>query len=59
MLSKNTGQPYSQIEKDAERDYFMGSEEAKKYGLIDDIIKQREFAGTSAEKNGKNVNGRD
>jgi ATP-dependent Clp protease protease subunit len=39
ILSEHTGQPLSKIEKDVERDYFMSSEEAKKYGLVDKIIK--------------------
>lgn len=46
MLAKNTGQTLSTIEKDADRDYFMAAEEAKKYGLVDEIIKSREFTGT-------------
>jgi ATP-dependent Clp protease protease subunit len=50
IMAKNTGQPLAQIEKDTDRDFFMGTDEAKKYGLIDDIIKSREFAGTNAEK---------
>lgn len=41
MLAKATGKPLAQIEKDADRDYFMTSEEAKKYGIIDDTIKAR------------------
>lgn len=41
MLAKSTGKPFTQIEKDADRDYFMTSEDAKKYGIIDDIIKSR------------------
>lgn len=55
MLAQNTGQPLATIEKDADRDYFMSAEEAKKYGLVDGIIKHREFAGTRSEKekNGK------
>jgi ATP-dependent Clp protease protease subunit len=40
ILSEKTGQPISKIEKDTDRDFFMSSEEAKEYGLIDDIIKQ-------------------
>ena len=40
MLSDNTGQPMSKIEKDTDRDYFMTADEAKKYGLIDKIIKK-------------------
>lgn len=41
ILSKNTGRPIAQIEKDTDRDYFMTSEEAKKYGIIDDILKPK------------------
>jgi len=38
MLSENTGRPLVQIEKDVERDFFMDSSEAKKYGIIDKIL---------------------
>jgi ATP-dependent Clp protease, protease subunit len=38
ILSQNTGQALSKIEKDVERDFFMDSEEAKKYGIIDKIL---------------------
>lgn len=38
ILAKNTGQKLAKIEKDVERDYWMSSEEAKKYGLIDQVI---------------------
>ena len=38
ILAKNTGQKLSKIEQDMERDFWMGSEEAKKYGLIDAVI---------------------
>jgi ATP-dependent Clp protease protease subunit len=41
MLAKNTGKSVAQIEKDSDRDYFMTSDEAKSYGLIDDIIKSK------------------
>jgi len=41
ILSKNTGQPFDKIEKDVERDFFMDAEEAKKYGIIDDILKKK------------------
>lgn len=37
-LSKNTGQKYEKIEKDSDRDYWMMSGEAKKYGIIDEIL---------------------
>lgn len=38
ILAKNSGQPLSRVEKDVERDFFMKSEEAKKYGIIDKIL---------------------
>lgn len=39
ILAKNTGQPLAKIEKDVERDYYMSADEAKKYGIIDEIHK--------------------
>lgn len=39
ILVKHTGQPLDKIEKDTDRDYFMTTEEAKAYGVIDKIIK--------------------
>lgn len=41
ILAKNTGQKLSKIEKDVERDFWMTTEEAKQYGLIDRIISNR------------------
>ncbi|MFA6917671.1 MAG: ATP-dependent Clp endopeptidase proteolytic subunit ClpP [Candidatus Gracilibacteria bacterium] len=41
ILAKHTGQPLATIEKDTDRDFFMTAEEAKKYGLIDHLIKDR------------------
>lgn len=41
ILAKATGQPIAKIEKDVERDYFMSSDEAKKYGVIDSIYKDK------------------
>ncbi len=38
ILAENTGQDLKRIEKDTDRNFFMSAEEAKKYGLIDDII---------------------
>lgn len=39
ILAKATGQTLAKIEKDVERDYFMTSDEAKKYGLVDTVYK--------------------
>lgn len=38
ILSKNSGQLLSKIEKDVERDFFMSADEAKKYGIIDKVF---------------------
>jgi ATP-dependent Clp protease protease subunit len=41
ILSENTGQPLDIIEKDTDRDNFMGAEEAAAYGLIDKVVTSR------------------
>ena len=38
ILAENTGKKMDQVEKDSDRDYWMTSDEAKKYGIIDEII---------------------
>ncbi len=41
ILSKNTGNLLSQVEKDTDRDFYMSSDEAKKYGIVDEIYKPK------------------
>jgi ATP-dependent Clp protease protease subunit len=41
LLSKHTGKPVTKIKEDTERDYFMSADEAKNYGLIDEVIVQK------------------
>ncbi len=41
ILAKHTGQSLKKIEKDVERDYIIGADEAVKYGLIDKVIEKR------------------
>lgn len=41
ILAKNTGKPIDVIEKDTDRDFFMTADEAKKYGIIDEIMKSK------------------
>lgn len=41
ILSDRTGQPLEKIERDTERDFFMSAEEAKAYGIVDDIMERR------------------
>lgn len=47
ILAKHTGQPLNKIAQDTERDYFLSGEEAKSYGLIDEVISR------SPDKDGK------
>jgi ATP-dependent Clp protease protease subunit len=41
ILSLHTGQPKARIEDDTDRDYIMGAEQAKEYGIIDDVLTKR------------------
>jgi len=41
ILSKNTGQTLSKVEKDVDRDFYMDAEESKKYGIIDKVMKTK------------------
>ncbi|MEO1941269.1 MAG: ATP-dependent Clp endopeptidase proteolytic subunit ClpP [Campylobacterales bacterium] len=41
ILAENTGQSLRKIERDTERDFFMSAEEAKDYGLIDEVLVKR------------------
>lgn len=49
ILAKHSGQPLEKIAQDTERDYFMSGEEAKEYGLIDEVIVRSPEIG---QKNG-------
>lgn len=42
ILSSHTGQSLSKVEKDTDRDFYLTSDEAKKYGLIDEVIGEKE-----------------
>jgi len=41
ILSEKTGQPIEKIERDTERDYFLDAEEARNYGLVDQVLAHR------------------
>ncbi len=41
ILAKHTGQPLEKIERDTDRDFYLSAEEAKEYGLIDEVIKPK------------------
>jgi len=42
ILARNTGQPLERIEKDTDRDFYLSAQEAKEYGIIDEVIKTKE-----------------
>ncbi len=44
MLAHDTGQPLERIERDTDRDFIMSAEEARAYGIIDEVITTRELA---------------
>lgn len=41
ILAKHTGQPLERIQKDTDRDFFMSAEDAKKYGIVDEVMYNR------------------
>jgi len=42
ILARHTGQPLERIEKDTDRDFFMSAQEAKEYGIVDQVITSRD-----------------
>lgn len=50
IFSKHTGQPIEKIEKDTDRDFYMGPEQAIKYGLIDEVIDTRKLKKSEEKK---------
>jgi ATP-dependent Clp protease protease subunit len=48
MLANDTGQSAERLQKDTDRDFIMDAEEAKEYGIIDEVITNREVAGITA-----------
>jgi ATP-dependent Clp protease protease subunit len=42
ILARHTGQPLDKVEKDTDRDFYLSADEAKKYGIIDEVIKTKE-----------------
>src|SRR5580693_5091762 len=51
ILSKHTGKPVDQVERDCDRDNFMSAQEAKNYGLVDMVVQSRkEIPGVDKDK---------
>jgi len=50
IMARHSGQPLERVEKDSDRDFFMSPEEAKEYGLVDEVIFYRDLARRKAEE---------
>jgi len=50
ILAKHTGQDLEKIQRDTERDFFMSSDEAKEYGIVDKVITTREMPNELTQK---------
>ena len=50
ILSENTGKPIKEVEKDADRDYWMSAAESLKYGIVDEIYKPKPKTKAKAKK---------
>ena len=48
IIADSTGQPYDKIARDSDRDFYMSAEEAKDYGLVDDIVSSNKAEDTAA-----------
>jgi ATP-dependent Clp protease protease subunit len=54
ILGKHSGKTPKQVEKDADRDFFMSSEEAMKYGLVDNVLEYGDLTGGDKDSEEKN-----
>ena len=50
IIAKHTGQPLERVEKDSDRDYFMGAQEARAYGIVDEVVSVNRKSLKSAEE---------
>ncbi len=52
ILADHTGKPFEEIARDTERDYYMSGEDARAYGLIDQVVEQRPTPAADSSSNG-------
>jgi ATP-dependent Clp protease protease subunit len=50
IIAENTGKTEEQVRKDADRDYYMTADEAKEYGIVDEVVKYRKELKNPPEK---------
>ena len=44
IIAEHSGQPYEKVEKDSDRDYWMTAQEAKEYGMLDEVLIKNKLA---------------
>jgi ATP-dependent Clp protease protease subunit len=49
ILARHAGQPLEKIQRDTERDHFLSADEAKAYGLIDDVLSERQGVASAGQ----------
>jgi ATP-dependent Clp protease protease subunit len=50
IIAENTGKTEEQVRKDADRDYYMTADEAREYGIVDEVVKSRKELKNPPEK---------
>lgn len=50
IIAEHTGQPVEKVERDSDRDFWMLAEEAKEYGLVDEVLKPNANKGMKPEE---------
>jgi len=50
IICRHTGQPLEKVRQDTDRDYYMGADEAKKYGLIDEVLQPKTLESGKKDK---------
>ena len=53
ILSLHTKKSLAEVEKDADRNFYMDADEARKYGIVDEIVKSKHAINNSGKTNGK------
>jgi len=59
LIAKHTGQSIEKVERDSDRDFFMSADEAKKYGLVDEVVESLKDAPGQGTKGGGDMAARE
>ena len=59
ILSQHTGQPFEKVKRDTERDYFLTAQEAKEYGMVDEVLEPSKLLASVTYLPESSENGRD